>query len=314
MRKLFVTAPRPQPPLVSLTITTRNEERNIETCLRSIRAQTYPRERMEVIVVDNASTDKTKQLASAFTDKVFDKGPERSAQRNFGMRDKSSGEFVMFLDADMVLAPTVVERCVAAMAVAEGVAALHVPEIVLGRRFFSKVRRFERRFYDGTVVDGARFFRKDAFVRVTGFDEAMSGPEDWDIDKKIKQIGTIGLLEWRPATDDGSGGWPLRSFVEERGVSPSRFGAVIYHNEAEFDLPLYLRKKAYYSRSFDGYVQKWGKSDPDIRRQLGMAYRFFGVFVEDGKWLRLVAHPLLTFGMFSLRFFVGVVFLMRKLG
>ena len=32
------------------------------------------------------------------------------------------------------------------------------------------------------------------FEEVGGFDETMSGPEDWDIDKKLKNIGPIGLL------------------------------------------------------------------------------------------------------------------------
>ena len=86
----------------------------------------------------------------------------------------------------------------------------------MGEGFWSKVRRFERSFYDCTVIDGARFFQKDKFVAGGGFDEGMSGPEDWDIDKKLKAIGKIGLL-------------PKNS--EE---------AVIYHNEAEFNLKKYL--------------------------------------------------------------------------
>ena len=78
-------------------MTTRNEEANIGSCLRSIKAQTYlsrrsnatlrdPQDNIEIIVVDNDSTDRTKEIALRYTDKVYNFGPECSAQRNFGVR------------------------------------------------------------------------------------------------------------------------------------------------------------------------------------------------------------------------------------
>jgi glycosyltransferase involved in cell wall biosynthesis len=59
--------------LVSITITTKNEEKNIEKCIRSIRLQSYSN--IETIVIDNASTDRTKEIALKYTENVFDKGP-----------------------------------------------------------------------------------------------------------------------------------------------------------------------------------------------------------------------------------------------
>jgi glycosyltransferase involved in cell wall biosynthesis len=46
-------------PKVSVIITTKNEERHIANCLESIKTQTYPCEKIEIIVVDNNSTDRT---------------------------------------------------------------------------------------------------------------------------------------------------------------------------------------------------------------------------------------------------------------
>lgn len=296
-------------PLVSITITTKNEAANIENCLKSILAQTYPREKLEIIVVDNASSDDTKAIALKYTSKVFNKGPERSAQRNYGMLEKSTGKYLLYLDADMILAPGLVAACVEHMR-GNTCSALHIREIILGTGFWSRVRRFERGFYDGTVIDGARFFSKEAFARAGGFDESMSGPEDWDLDKKIKQNGKIGLL---PAAGEIPAGWPLRSFISAHGVAPTGFGAAIYHNEAGLEVCKYLTKKSYYARSFDGYISKWGRNDPDIRRQVGLWYRYVGVFIENKKWIRLVAHPLLSFGMYLLRFFVGLLFILRKM-
>lgn len=292
-------------PLVSLIITTKNEERNIENCLKSFKLQSY--KKIEIIVVDNGSEDKTKELAKKYTDKVYDKGPERSAQRNYGMIEKARGEYVMFVDCDMILSPNLVKESVEAMEHNDYVA-LHLPEIVLGDKYWSRVRRFERTFYDGTVIDGARFFKKSVFKKVGGFDSNMSGPEDWDIDKKMKQEGKIHLLQ-KPEI---IGHWPMRKFILERGINPNRYGVVVYHNEAEFDVKKYLEKKGYYATSFDSYIEKWGKDDPDIKKQLGLSYRFFGVFFENGKWLKLFAHPFLTFGMIYLRFMVGLKFVFRK--
>lgn len=293
-------------PLVSVVITTKNEEPNIANCLQSIKEQEY--NNIEIIVVDNGSSDRTKEIARGYTDKVYDKGPERSAQRNYGMIEKSNGDYVMFVDADMILSPRLIDDCVEFIS-KENCSALHISEIVLGRNFWSRVRRFERSFYDGTVIDGARFFRKDRFVDVKGFDESMSGPEDWDIDKKLKEKGRIALLSsGREVAIDN---WPLAVLIKEKGVNPAKYQTVIYHNESEFDLKKYLKKKGYYAQSFDAYISKWGKNDPDIKKQLGFKYRFFGVFLEKGKWRKLLAHPFLTLGMYFLRGMVGVVYLIR---
>jgi glycosyltransferase involved in cell wall biosynthesis len=59
--------------IVSVIITTKNEEKNIGNCLKSIKEQDYPQNLIEIIVVDNNSTDKTKDIALTYTDQVFDR-------------------------------------------------------------------------------------------------------------------------------------------------------------------------------------------------------------------------------------------------
>lgn len=292
-------------PKVSVVVTTKNEEKNIGNCLESINAQTY--KNIEIIVVDNNSSDKTKQIAKKYTDRVYDKGPERSSQRNFGMIKKSTGIYVIFIDADMILAPNLIESCINFIDEHKCLA-LHIPEIVLGKNFFSQVRRFERIFYNGTSIDGARFFAKSEFTCVGGFDESMSGPEDWDIDKKIKKIGKICLLETPTLVAD----WKMDNFIKNHGVDYKNFGAIIYHNEAEFNLKKYLDKKGYYAKSFEAYIKKWGARDPDVKKQFGLYYRYVGVFIEKGKWKKLLAHPILTLGMLYLRFLVGIKYIFKN--
>jgi glycosyltransferase involved in cell wall biosynthesis len=299
-------------PLVSVVITTKNEEKNIENCLISIKEQTY--QNIETIVVDNDSSDKTKELSLKYTEKVYDKGPERSAQRNYGMINKSHGEYVIYIDADMILSPILIESCVRNIQQTESVA-LHIPEIVLGKNYFSRVRRFERSFYDGTPIDGARFFHRSIFLNVGGFDEPLfikGSGEDWDIDKLVKQYGTISLL---PHYFNSliKKTWKMQDFIETRGVNHAQKFTGIYHNESEFELWPYLKKKAYYSLGFDGYINKWGVDDPDIQKQFGLVYRFWTVFTENGKWKRLFSHLDLTIGVYFLRMCVGFVYLFRKM-
>jgi glycosyltransferase involved in cell wall biosynthesis len=295
-------------PLVSVVITTKNEENNIEKCLTSITEQTYPN--IEVVVVDNNSTDSTFKIALNFTDKVFNKGPERSSQRNYGITKIACGKYILFLDADMILGPKTTEACVSMIESGKWVA-LHIPEFVLGTKYFTRVRRFERSFYNGTVVDAARFFKKSTFVDVGGFDETLNGPEDWDIDKKLKQIGKIGLL---PSSSEylRENSWKYKHFIIERGVNPSGKWNSIFHNESEFNLQKYLWKKKYYSKSLNNYITKWGANDPDIRKQTGIWYRFFGIFLERGKWRHLLKKPLLIPGIYFLRVLIGLNFLRRN--
>ena len=301
---------------VSVVVTTKNEAANIGHCLASVAAQDFPREELEIIVVDNGSADATKAVARQYTDLVFDKGPERSAQRNYGMLDVATGRYVMFLDADMILSRTVVRRCVETLD-AGGHVALHIPEIVLGADYFPSVRRFERSFYDGTVIDGVRFIAKDAFAAVGGFDLSLTGPEDWDLDKKLKGVGTLGLLSRYDfdAVDAYVSNLPKDGFLEALTDFETRSGQdapLLFHNEAAFHLGRYLRKKTYYTGSAEAYIAKWTREDPDIARQYGAVYRFFGVFMENGRYRKLLTHPGKAFGMYFLRFLVGVLFLARR--
>src|SRR3989304_9732791 len=89
-------------PLVSIIVTTKNESDVIERLLKSIKSQTH--DNLEIIVVDNQSSDRTKEISKQYTRNVYDYGPERSAQRNFGAR-KAGGQYFLFLDADMELTP-----------------------------------------------------------------------------------------------------------------------------------------------------------------------------------------------------------------
>jgi len=308
-------------PLISVIITTKNEEKNIKNCLESIKYQTYPQKKIEIIVVDNYSTDKTKTIARQYTSQIFNKGPERSAQRNFGVK-MSSGKYVLYLDADMILSPTVIKKAVEKIEVSSfksqtsglSLVAFYIPEIVLGNSYWSKVRRFERSFYDGTVIDCARFIKKDVFEKVGGFDLSMTGPEDWDLDKKIRKIGKVGLLDkYSYAVIDnklqGINHKDL-NLVEKLGNLSSL--SLVYHNETEFNLKNYLKKKRYYSQSFGNYIKIWGKNDLDIKKQFSLWYRYIKVYWNINSYFRIINYPHLFLGTCFLRVLVGFNYLFKK--
>lgn len=260
---------------VSVIVTTKNEEIHIANCLNAIKDQSYPQDLIEIVVVDNSSTDKTEEIAKKYTDKVYNFGPERSAQRNFGVK-QSGGKYILYLDADMILHQDVISECVKKCE-KEGLVALYIPERITGKGFWIKVRDFERSFYNATVIDCVRFVHRDKFLEIGGFDETLTGPEDWDFDRRIRETGKTGIIN-----------------------SP------VYHNEGEFNLKKYLDKKVYYAKSFDKYIQKWGKNDPMVKKQLGFWYRYFGVFIENGKWKRLLIHIVPAAGMYFLRILLGL--------
>ena len=81
-------------PVVSVIVTTKNEEKNIGACLESLAQQSMPP--LEMIVVDNYSQDKTTEITQEYGAKVFQLGPERSAQRNYGV-EKAQGKYILYL-------------------------------------------------------------------------------------------------------------------------------------------------------------------------------------------------------------------------
>jgi len=87
-------------PLISCIIAVFNGERFLREALDSILAQTY--RPLEILVVDDGSTDRTLEIASEYSDTICylrqsNLGP--GAARNTGLR-KAKGEFIAFLDAD----------------------------------------------------------------------------------------------------------------------------------------------------------------------------------------------------------------------
>ena len=98
-------------PLVSIIIPAYNAEKYIQRALESALAQTY--KDIEIIVIDDGSTDKTAEIIKTYQDPriiyIFQKNQGQGPARNNGIK-KSQGEYITFLDADDYYFPEKVEK------------------------------------------------------------------------------------------------------------------------------------------------------------------------------------------------------------
>jgi len=90
-------------PLVSVVIIVRNMPDTIGDCLESLLDQTVPKDKYEIIVVDNNSTDNTREIVRKYPVKLVseEKVGNFGGARNMGITN-SKGEIVAFIDADCI--------------------------------------------------------------------------------------------------------------------------------------------------------------------------------------------------------------------
>lgn len=149
---------------------------------------------------------------------------------------------------------------------------LYIPEKIVTKGFFGYLRNWERQFYTGTAIDCVRFVHR---YHCPLFDTSMHGPEDSDWDRRI-------------------------------GSSRKIVRSKLYHKD-NIGFINYLKKKAYYSKSMKRFADKW----PDDKC-LNFWWRCLFVFIEQGKWKRLLARPDLTICLFGLIILRGVIYLRGK--
>lgn len=261
---------------ISVIIPAYNEAGVIGRLLISLKKQNY--KNIEVIVIDDDSTDNTVDISKKYTTLVFfRKHAERSVQRNFGAK-QAKGEYLLFLDADMELTPTILEECVEAIN-GKNIGAIAIPEKSIATNFWEKVKAFERSFYNEVEVhnevgvhnesgdsatDAARFFTREAFDKTGGYDETITGPEDWDLPESIKKLG----------------------------YKINRIKSKILHHERIPNLFSLVKKKYYYALKSHTYLRKQNIS------VFGPKTIYFLRPVFYKNWRKLVSNPILTIAMY----------------
>lgn len=242
-------------PLVSVIVPCKNSSATLEVCLQSVAEQTY--KNIEIIVVDNFSTDKTPEIAKKYTKKFYQKGPERSAQVNYGVT-KASGAYVYKIDSDFILEPTVVEECLEM--VNEGCDAVVVhnsPDVRVS--WVAKIRKFEVDMYKYDLDhSSARFVSKALYEKVGGFDSSITAGEDYDFQNKLNRIGAE------------------TGFIEAEALHLGEPKSMYKHLKKYYD----------YGKDFVNYKSAATKEESGT--QLGFVRR---VYVKN--WRKFLRHPLM---------------------
>jgi poly-beta-1,6-N-acetyl-D-glucosamine synthase len=199
--------PAEVPGLVSVVIAAHNEELGITGTLDSVRRSTYPY--FEVIVADDASTDRTRALVEDYRARhpemrlrihTMQKNVGKGAALNAVLRKLAVGEFVMTLDADSLLRPDAIVRalsyfedpCVAG--VAANVQVIDEPT-VLGvlQRFEHMIGYRSKKLYSVTrcefVVGGVASTYRMRVLRKVGFYDTDTLTEDIGLSTKITSLG-----------------------------------------------------------------------------------------------------------------------------
>jgi glycosyltransferase involved in cell wall biosynthesis len=197
--------------LFSIVIPVRNEAANIRRCLDSLLRMNFAPELFEVIVVDNGSTDQTKEIASSFRDslslRILDKpNVYIAAVRNVGAA-VAQGRYLAFLDADCEVRPDWLS--VAAEVLSEdncGVCGAFylIPEgsSWIARDWY-QIREFKPAGEVSYLPAGDLFVSRQVLDKVHGFDESIQTNEDYEFCQRIRSAGLpirceprLGVVHW----------------------------------------------------------------------------------------------------------------------
>ncbi|WP_052488015.1 glycosyltransferase [Gordoniibacillus kamchatkensis] len=201
-------------PCVSVIIPARNEERNIGACVRSLIDQTYPKDKLRIMIVDDHSTDRTAdivremQRGAAYVELVAarDLPPGWCGKNNacFSGAIHADGEWLCFIDADTVSEPDLLVEAVSFATERDlGLLSLNLRHTfgTFGERFlippffFSSsleisIAKANKETEAGGGCGQFFLFRKEAYDKIGGH-EAVRGVmiEDVELPKHVKRSG-----------------------------------------------------------------------------------------------------------------------------
>lgn len=182
-------------PLISVIIPLYNKEKFIAQTLKSVLSQTFSD--FEVLIIDDGSTDKSVAIAKEFADEriifLSKENQGVSATRNLGI-EKSSGKFIVFLDADDVWKNDFLEIIVSLIRnYPEQKVFSTAIEIEIGNKIFPAeysipknknvqiVNYFEASLLQSAIFASGTVFEKSVFEKAGNFDISLQTEEDIDL-------------------------------------------------------------------------------------------------------------------------------------
>lgn len=201
---------------ISIIIPCRNEEKYIGLCLDSVIKNDYPKEFMEVLVIDGESTDGTKGIVLKYTERFdfiqFLVNRKRTAPSAMNMGIKQSkGDYIIRLDAHGEIPPDYFSELIkwSKKLNADNVGAMWKTEVkninpktsairkVLTNKFGVGNSYFRTGIAEIKEVDTVPFgcFKKDTLYKIGLYDERLTRNQDIELNKRLKKLnGKIYLL------------------------------------------------------------------------------------------------------------------------
>lgn len=197
--------------LVSVIIPCYNEQTTIRSLLESLYVQTYPRERIEIIIADGLSTDNTRSEINEFNKTFSDlnlrvvENQKRTIPAGLNLAIRSShGDIIIRIDAHSKLYPDYIERCVDALMDGLGENVGGIWEILpSGKSWIAKsiakaasnpigvgdalYRHASKPGYVDTVPFGA--FKRELIALIGFFNESLLVNEDYEFNARIRESG-----------------------------------------------------------------------------------------------------------------------------
>ncbi|MBU2498695.1 MAG: mycofactocin biosynthesis glycosyltransferase MftF [Proteobacteria bacterium] len=200
----------PDDPCVSIIIPVRNRAETITACLQSMKRLDYPSEKLEVIVVDDASDDHTTEVVSTFPVQLISLKEHRQASfcRNLGAR-RARGEILAFLDSDCTADPSWLKELIPAFTDPSNGAVGGLVDSYFSQKgldYYEKVKSsLNLGSWPKSSREDKRFFylpacnllvRRVLFLQLGGFNEHMVVGEDVDLCWRLQDQGHH--VEYRP--------------------------------------------------------------------------------------------------------------------
>lgn len=182
-------------PLLSVVVIGRNEGERLVRCLNSVLSADTGGHALEIIYVDSASVDGSPERAKALGAKVLTVRPKRPSAatgRNAGWR-AASGELVLFLDGDTVLAPDFIPAALRELARSPTTAVVwgHRRELAPGDSIFNRVLDLDWIYAPGTTdfCGGDALFRRAVLVQSGGYNDSLIAGEEPELCARLRALG-----------------------------------------------------------------------------------------------------------------------------
>lgn len=182
---------------VSVIIPTYNREKYISEAIDSVLNQTY--KDYEIIVVDDGSTDKTKEVLTKYNDKIryfYQENQGVSVARNKGIKE-SKGDYIAFLDADDMWLPQHLEKEIGAFETDSKVALVYAQLRVLNKNKIVGIKptipvfKVEDFWAGASITTSTVIVKKECFYKVGLFNVSLKRAQDSDMWIKISSCFKI---------------------------------------------------------------------------------------------------------------------------